>query len=160
MLMKCFPSTRHMLVLLLLFMSSLPGTAEKAEALYDQGELPAFWKTRVEDIEAAVRQVRKGTVQVIAHSPGGRPVYLVSYGNPTDLKRQANYNSSIATRDIKYYANKDEETPPIVFFIGPARSGSGRNGWHGESAQVAETGGVYGAGMVTPAGKSGKNAGC
>ncbi|MGI6454717.1 MAG: M14 family zinc carboxypeptidase [bacterium] len=141
MLMKCFPSTRHMLVLLLLFMSSLPGTAEKAEALYDQGELPAFWKTRVEDIEAAVRQVRKGTVQVIAHSPGGRPVYLVSYGNPTDLKRQANYNSSIATRDIKYYANKDEETPPIVFFIGPPH-GQEVEGMAGmvNLLQVAETG--------------------
>jgi hypothetical protein len=63
-----------------------------------QVETPVFWKGRLEDVEAAVVAVRRGTSRVIAHSPGGRPVYCVAYGSPINLQRQANYNSARRSR--------------------------------------------------------------
>lgn len=109
---------RSLLSISILCLLSQSVTAE-IEPQYDQGEIPSFWKSKVEEIETAVHQVQKGNVKVVAHSPGGRPVYLVSYGPQVDLKQQANYNSAIATRNIQYFANKTGDTPPIVFIIGP-----------------------------------------
>lgn len=84
-----------------------------------QAEIPAFWKGRVEDVEVAVAAVKRGKVEVIAKSPGGRAVYLAAYGPRTDLQRQANYNSAVAARNPAFYARKPEGTPPVVFIVGP-----------------------------------------
>ncbi len=93
--------------------------SEEIKPLHPEVESPSFWKGSVEDVEYAVKQVEKGKVTIIAHSPGGRPVYLVTYGDPVELEGQANYNSAVAARDAGHYARKTPETPPIVFFVGP-----------------------------------------
>src|SRR5262245_32029456 len=43
---------------------------------------PPFWKSRLSDVEEAVKQVTKGQARVLARSPGNRPVHLVTYGEP------------------------------------------------------------------------------
>jgi len=55
----------------------------------------------------------------VATSPGGKPVYAVYYGEKEDFLSQANYNSAIAARDAHYYARKDSNSKPVVFFLGP-----------------------------------------
>lgn len=96
------------------------GIAGAAEARrFPQAETPGFWKGRLEDVEASVAAVRRGTSRVIARSPGGRPLYRVAYGPRLDLQRQANYNSAVGAGDPGFYARKREGAPPVVLLIGP-----------------------------------------
>lgn len=111
------------------------------ERRFSQADIPAFWKGRVEDVEEAVRQVKRGKAQVIARSPGGRPVHLVAYGPHANFQRQANYNSAAAAGDPGFYARKPLGTPPVVFIVGPPH-GHEVEGMVGlvNLVQVAETG--------------------
>ena len=80
--------------------------------------LPDFWKSTLDDIDAEIAAVKKGEAQVIATSPGGLPVYLVAYGEKDNFESQANYNSAVAARNLAAYARKDS-LKPVVFFLGP-----------------------------------------
>ena len=115
--------------------------AADQERRFPQAETPAFWKGRVEEIEAAVAAAKRGKTEVIARSPGGRAVYLVAYGPRADFQRQANYGSAAAAGDPRFYARKSSETLPVVFFVGPSH-GHEVEGMVGlvNLLQVAETG--------------------
>jgi len=82
-------------------------------------DLPAFWKSRLEDIENEIKAASKGESRVIARSPGGLPIYAVSYGKKEDFHSQANYNSAVAAGNPAYYAQKARGTKPVVLFLGP-----------------------------------------
>ena len=97
----------------------LAGAPAGEERRFPQAERPPFWKSRVEEIEAAVASVKAGKVQVIAHSPGGRPVQLVDYGERSFARGTANYNSAAAAGDPRYYARKPKDAPPVVMVVGP-----------------------------------------
>lgn len=90
--------------------------------------LPDFYKGKLSDIEKELRLVRKGKVKAIAASPGGLPVYAVTYGEKEDFQSQANYNSALGARNPAYYAKKDKSTKPVVYFLGPV---------HGQEAEGA-----------------------
>lgn len=81
--------------------------------------LAPFWKSRLSDVDAALKEVRKGSVRPLAKSPGGRDVHLVTYGEKNDLKSAANYNSACGGNDPASYARKDGSQRPTVFFLGP-----------------------------------------
>jgi hypothetical protein len=106
-----------MLILVLLL------TVKSNAILCDEGsknmDLPDFWRGKVEDVAEAVAEVKKGEVEIIARSPGGRNVYLVSYGEREDFASQANYNSACGAGNPGYYARKTGETKPVVLFVGP-----------------------------------------
>ena len=84
-----------------------------------QTDIPGFWKSRLGDIEDELKQVKRGEVTEIARSPGGLPVYSVSYGQKDDLESCANFNSACAARNPAYYAHKTEATKPVVLIVGP-----------------------------------------
>ena len=106
--------------------------------------IPAFYKSKLSDIEHEIQQLKKGKAETVATSPGGLPVYAVYYGKKEDFHSQANYNSAVAARNPAFYAQKDSSTKPVVFFIGPV---------HGQEAEnivgmvnlihIAETGKDY-----------------
>lgn len=81
--------------------------------------IPEFYKSTVDEVADEVRNIKNGEVRVVATSPGGLPVYAVYYGGKEDFHSQANYNSAVAARNPVYYAEKDNSTKPVVFFIGP-----------------------------------------
>jgi len=81
--------------------------------------LPVFYKSKLSDIDQEIINIQQGEVRVIATSPGGFPIYAISYGEKEDFRSQANYNSAVAARNPSYYAKKDSTTRPVVFFIGP-----------------------------------------
>ncbi len=85
-----------------------------------QSLVPAFWKGRLEDVEEAARDAKRGKATVIARSPGGRPVYLVEYGRRTEPQRTANYNSAVGAGAPSFYAHRPAGTPPVVLIIGPS----------------------------------------
>lgn len=82
-------------------------------------DVPAFYASTLKAIDREVDRVEKGSVEVIARSPGGHPVYAVFYGEEEDKHSQANYNSAVAARDPHFYAKKDSSTRPVVYFLGP-----------------------------------------
>ncbi|PYI84541.1 MAG: hypothetical protein DME26_13075, partial [Verrucomicrobia bacterium] len=101
-IMRC-----HILFALSLAVAIVSGCRSvPAERLADRSA-PAFWKSRVEDAEEAVRQVKNGTVSVLARTPGGRRIYLVAYGERQDLHGTANYSSACGGNDPASYARKD-----------------------------------------------------
>src|SRR5207302_566392 len=51
-----------------------------------QAALPAFWKSRLADVDAAVAGVKRGRARVLVKSAGGRDVHLVAYGAAQDPK--------------------------------------------------------------------------
>lgn len=81
--------------------------------------LPDFFKSKLSDIDNEIINVKRGQVRAIATSPGGLPVYEVTYGEKEDFHSQANYNSAVAARNPAYYAKKDSSSKPVVFFVGP-----------------------------------------
>lgn len=105
------------------------------------GRSPAYWKSRFEDVTAAVREVRTGKTSVLAQSPGGRPVHLVSYGVAERIRGTANFNSAAGGRDLMAYARKDGKQKPVVLLLGPVH-GQEFEGIAGlvNLIQVAETG--------------------
>ena len=86
--------------------------------------VPAFWKTGLDDVEKAVAGVRKGTVERVCLSAGGRPVYRIFYGKPNDVKRTANLSSSMgAGRSIHYADKSAPDYRPTLFLVGAVHAG-------------------------------------
>ena len=102
--------------------------------------VPAYWKTKLEDVESLMKTVKKGTAKVVAKSPGGRDVWLVEYGEKQDFNRTANYSSACGAKHPKFYADKVGKKP-VIFIIG-AEHGSEMEGVAGITnlIQMIETG--------------------
>jgi len=109
---------------LVLFVLAL-ATPSMAQVAIDPGDppnpscIPEFYGSTLAVIEEEVGRIINGEVKIVAHSPGGFPVFAVYYGAKEDFHSQANYNSAVAARNFKFYANKDSISKPVVFFLGP-----------------------------------------
>ena len=140
---------KKFLFLLLVFVLSVYSgcKAQKNGGVADPSnptDLPIFWKNSLKDIDNQIEKVNIGQIKTIAVSPGGLPVYSVTYGEKDNLQSRANYNSAVAAGNPAFYARKDKNTKPVVFFLGPV---------HGQEIenivglvnliQVAETGKDY-----------------
>lgn len=104
-------------------------------------DIPDFFKTTLSAIDTQVAGVRQGEVEIIARSPGGLPVYAVRYGEQEELHSRANYNSAVAAGNPGFFADRENRTRPVVFFLGPVH-GQEVEGIAGlmNLIQVAETG--------------------
>ena len=96
-----------------------PALAQSTLERSATSNVPAFWKSRLDDVENSVRHVKNGTMSVLARTPGGRNVYLVAYGERDDRRGTANYNSAAGGRDPASYSRKDGTQKPVVFLLGP-----------------------------------------
>ena len=86
--------------------------------------VPAYWKTGLDDVEKAVASVKKGKVERVCLSAGGRPVYRIFYGKPSDVKRTANLSSAMGAGNAKYYADRSESAyRPTLFLVGAIHAG-------------------------------------
>jgi hypothetical protein len=112
---------RFLVPLLLCVFSSLSEaqTLPQAGDPPNPSDLPDFYKATLSDIETELKAITKGSYTTIAHSPGGLPVYAVYYGVKDEFHSQANYNSAVAARNPAFYAKKNSDTKPVIFFLGP-----------------------------------------
>lgn len=94
-------------------------TYAEAKARIPDRSLPAFWFGDVKDLSSHFEKLRRGQATVIATTPGGRPIHLITYGNREIVRQQANFNSAIGGRDAAAYMDKTARTRPVVLFIGP-----------------------------------------
>ncbi len=94
-------------------------TLEQARARLPERPLPDFWIGHVQDLPARWKRLKRGHVRIIAHSPGGRPIHLITYGAKERVSHEANFNSAIGAREPKAYMDKASRARPVVFFVGP-----------------------------------------
>src|SRR6266852_2596512 len=97
--------------------------AAATQAKPEQTPLPAFSKSRLDDVDAVLKQVKRGRVQVLAKWAGRRDIYLGSYGQEPEFRSTANYNSACGGGDPAAYARKDGRQRPVVFLLGPVHGG-------------------------------------
>lgn len=87
-------------------------------------DIPDYWRGSVDDVAETIKLVKKGEVEVLCHTPGGRPVTLIRYGKKNDLKRTANYSSALGAGNFKHYADKTgDDYVPTVCLIGAEHGG-------------------------------------
>ncbi|MFC1614643.1 M14 family zinc carboxypeptidase [Gemmatimonadota bacterium] len=79
--------------------------------------VPDFFKSRVEDVEAAVRAVKKGAVKLEAISAGGRPVYSVSYGEMDPYQRTASFSSAALSHHPEAFARRAPGAKPVLMVM-------------------------------------------
>ena len=80
---------------------------------------PAFYKSRLSDIDDVLKIVKKGAARVLAKSAGKRDIHLVTYGEKPAGRSQANYNSACGGNMPAAYRPKDGKQKPVVFLLGP-----------------------------------------
>ncbi len=86
--------------------------------------IPVYWKTRLDEVEETLKLVKKGKVTRPNVSAGGRPIYVVEYGQSNLPPHKANCSSALGARDIKYYADKSgADYNPTVFLCGCVHGG-------------------------------------
>ncbi|RLC27372.1 MAG: hypothetical protein DRH37_10845 [Deltaproteobacteria bacterium] len=97
-----------------------PGlTFEEAVARIPQRTLPGFWVTDAKKIKKQLSGVSKGSVRKLGKSGGGRPMYVVTYGEKEPCHRLANFNSAVGAKEPSVYCDKQARKKPVVFFLGP-----------------------------------------
>jgi len=105
------PNLISKLLCFLIILSSI--TAAGASA----GPAPSFFKSTVEDVEAAVRPLKNGSVRLEAVSAGGRPVYSVSYGRMDPYERTANFASASLSRHPEAFARRPAGAKPVLMVV-------------------------------------------
>ncbi len=79
-----------------------------AEYLREREEIPSFWITTVDEVTEYIKNnVKKGHVQIIGTSAGGRPIYAVDYGEPRRGSGTTTFSGSLGFRDVQAYRGPD-----------------------------------------------------
>ncbi len=102
------------ILLTLIFACSSPTTKETIKFNIPEGyldevkEIPAFWVTTVDEVAAFLKNnVKKGKLEVIGTSAGGRPIHAVFYGQPRQGMGTTTFSGSIGCRKIAAYRGPD-----------------------------------------------------
>jgi hypothetical protein len=94
-------------------------TYEQAKARIPQRELPGFWVGGMEKLEKQLEEVSHGQVRVIANTPGGRWMHVVSFGEREHVTQKANFNSAVGGQAQSAYMDKEARYKPVILFVGP-----------------------------------------
>ena len=105
--------------------SNDPATVEKGMTLAQARDrvpnrtLPEFWIGNLSRLNEQIKRLKKADVKVIAQSPGGHPLHLVSYGDPEKMPMRANFNSAIGGRLPAAFCDRAVRIKPVIMFVGP-----------------------------------------
>ena len=94
-------------------------TYEQAKARIPKRGLPNFWIGGMAKLERQLAKVKNGKVKVIATTPGRRQIHRVSFGQPEQAIRKANFNSAVGGRQMSAYIDKEARQKPVILFVGP-----------------------------------------
>ncbi|KPL19100.1 MAG: hypothetical protein AMJ75_12755 [Phycisphaerae bacterium SM1_79] len=94
-------------------------TYEQAKVRIPTRELPDFWVGETENLEKKLAEVSNGEVRVIANTPGGRPMHLVSFGEREYVTQKANFNSAVGGQAQSAFMEKEARYKPVILFVGP-----------------------------------------
>ena len=94
-------------------------TYEEAVSRIPDRDLPDFWVGDVRGLAGRLEKLKQGNVRAIAVTPGGRPLYLVSYGLKEIVPSHANFNSAVGGLQPSAYMDKASRKRPAILFVGP-----------------------------------------
>lgn len=94
-------------------------TYEQAKRRVPAQKLPPFWRTDLDDLATRWQQLERGHQRVVATSPGGRSLHLITFGAREKVERLANFNSAIGAREPSAYLDRDKRVKPVIFLVGP-----------------------------------------
>ncbi len=78
-------------------------------------ETPAFWMSKLSDIEALWESAQKASERrILTRSPGGRPVYMFAYGPKKEHKGTANWSSALGAHDAGCFRNPENKQKTVV----------------------------------------------
>ncbi|MDF2720834.1 MAG: hypothetical protein K0Q59_509 [Paenibacillus sp.] len=89
----------------------------------DLKAIPTYWKSSLEHVAETVSIVKRGQVDVLARSAGGRDIYAVTYGEKQNFGKKANYNSACGAGDLSAYGRKSKATKPVIAIVGGIHGG-------------------------------------
>ncbi|HWL17800.1 MAG TPA: M14 family zinc carboxypeptidase [Opitutus sp.] len=79
-----------------------------ADYLRQAESIPDFWVSEVDAIERYLAtQVKRGQVEIIGHTAGGRPIRAVSYGKPRQGRGTTTFSGSLGFFDVRAYLGPD-----------------------------------------------------
>lgn len=81
-------------------------------------ERPDFWRVRPSEIIEQCRNVTKGRSEIIATTPGRRPVYAVFYGDFSEAAPQTNWSAGSSSTTWKTYVGDKPDVQTIMFCAG------------------------------------------
>ena len=80
------------------------------ELLEEPAEIPQFWKSTVnESSDLLEKVVKKGSVEVIGTSAGGRPIQAVFYGKPREGSGTSTFSGSLGFGDVRAFRGPDHD---------------------------------------------------
>jgi len=86
-----------------------------AEYLIEREDIPAFWISDVEGVQRFLREkVKKGKVETIGHTAGGRPILAATYGTPRQGKGTSTFSGSLGFFDVRAYLGPDADKKVFV----------------------------------------------
>ena len=86
--------------------------------------LPIYWRSTIEDLDEALKLVKRGVVTRAGESAGKRPIYRVEYGKSNIKLGRANLSSALGAHDVRFYADKTgEDYVPTLFLSGSVPGG-------------------------------------
>jgi hypothetical protein len=82
--------------------------AIRPDYLAEPDSVPAFWIASFDEVSRFLNErIRKGRVQVLGKSAGGRPVRAVFYGEPRKGKGTTTFSGSLGYGDVRAYIGPD-----------------------------------------------------
>lgn len=79
-----------------------------ADKLQNADNIPDFWVSEVDAIHRFLREkVKKGKVEEIGRTAGGRPILAVAYGEPRQGKGTSTFSGSLGFFDVRAYLGPD-----------------------------------------------------
>jgi hypothetical protein len=81
--------------------------------------VPAWWTSRLDQIEDFLdAEVDPQRLQLLATSPGGRPIRAAFHGDPEPhLRGLANFNSAMGAQDPNAYCRRGERKRPVLIIL-------------------------------------------
>lgn len=78
--------------------------------LKEPAEIPSFWVSNYDDVNAFLEKtVKKGQIEIIGTSAGGRPIRAVFYGKPRQGKGTTTFSGSLGFGDVRAYRGPDHD---------------------------------------------------
>jgi len=78
--------------------------------LREAPEIPAFWISEYKNVYAFLdKTVKKGKIEVIGRSAGGREIRAVFYGSPRQGKGTTTFSGSLGFGDVRAYRGPDHD---------------------------------------------------
>jgi hypothetical protein len=87
---------------------AVPRFQIRSDYLGEPESIPEFWISSFDDVTSFLEQrIRKGRVEVIGRTAGGRPIRAVCYGEGRRGKGTTTFSGSIGFRDTRAYTGPD-----------------------------------------------------